>query len=222
LPRGPQSRRAPNGVIVADQRQRLTKFRRHRPTSRGSAALKNLMRVHHRNSQPLMVEMMNPLNCAFVRHPDRQPPDQGRWRPSQISRISRSDEGFHEGFDEPHTSSWSTWTPPRPAGPGPSGRPEGLPRRPSPKRNGEPRPICSRSLQPLAASGYMPIPSIASAAPDSSLRPSRSVDGGECQYPDWPGTSTATQPVLTSSGRSSTSNPSRIPKSLEKDRGIVG
>jgi len=37
---------------------------------------------------PLMVAMMSPLTCGFVRHPDQQPPDQGRWRSSQISRFS--------------------------------------------------------------------------------------------------------------------------------------
>jgi excisionase family DNA binding protein len=62
---------------------------------------------------PLMVAMMSPLTCGFVRHPDQQPPDQGRWRSSQISRFSSNDEGYHEGFDEPHPSSWSTWTPSR-------------------------------------------------------------------------------------------------------------
>ena len=35
--------------------------------------------------EPLMVAMMSPLTCGFVRHPDQQPPDQGRWRSSQIS-----------------------------------------------------------------------------------------------------------------------------------------
>ena len=66
--------------------------------------------AHH---EPLMVAMMNPLTCGFVRHPDQQPPDLGRWRSSPISRLSSNDEGFHEGFHEPHPSSWSTWTPSR-------------------------------------------------------------------------------------------------------------
>jgi hypothetical protein len=82
--------------------------------------------------------------------------------------------------------------------------------------------IFFRSLKPLVASACMPTPSTASVAPDSSLRPFRSVDGGGCQYPDWTGTSTATQSAPMSSGRLSASNPSRIPQSLEEDRRIVG
>jgi hypothetical protein len=54
---------------------------------------------------PLMMKVMNPLSRGYPRRYDRQPLDLGLHRPSKISQISSSDEGFDEGFDEPLPSS---------------------------------------------------------------------------------------------------------------------
>ena len=82
------SRRAPDGVGEANQRERLAKFQHARSDIDGlDCGDEGDEGVHHHNNEPFIVELMNALNWAFVRGPDQQPPDQGRWRSSQNSRF---------------------------------------------------------------------------------------------------------------------------------------
>jgi len=72
------SRRAPDGVGEANQRERLAKFRHARGDIDGlDCGDEGDEGVHHHNNEPFIVELMNALNWAFVRGPDQQPPDQG-------------------------------------------------------------------------------------------------------------------------------------------------